>query len=294
MRYLVPLITFVFILALNSCKQNQESSALEPDSVYVQDSLSREEFNFDPTVYSVPSPHQISILVKEGYPHYEEDIFETKIDINNYSTSEKRALILGVLIADLGYLSLYDQKNLQIEYLNKIQQLVNRQNTHNFNSTDLFNRIDSNLGDSDSILMIMSQILRKENEAIRTGERPYLSSLTVAGSWIESFYIINTLYSNSKNSNLFGILLHQKYVLDNLIQQLRPFYKKSIEYTELVDKLVEIAYEFEVVDMNYKHIPPENKARTTFVKCKFTQVLTGSQLEKMNELARSLRKSVIF
>jgi hypothetical protein len=234
------------------------------------------------------------MLLRDDYPHYEESIFSRKIDIDNYSTSEKKALILGALCADLGYLSLYDQKELSIHYLNNIRNLIDVPKLSQYNSGELFKRIDKNLGNSDSIIIIMSEILKIENEAIRNGERPYLSSLIIAGGWIESFYILNTLYSNSKNSNLFGILLQQQYVLENLIQILRPYYKKSRDYTELVDKLVEIAYEYEVVDVIYKNLPPENSENTTNVKCRFTPILTGSQLERMNELSKSLRKSLIY
>jgi hypothetical protein len=258
-----------------------------------QDSLSAHEFDLNQVVYSVPSPLQLSMLVKEDFSYYEDDIFEKKIDINDYSTSERKALILGALCTDLGYLCLYDQRNLEIEYLNNIRQLVNFENLNQYNSNELFKRINDNLGNSDSILMIMSQIMRKENEAIRNGERPYLSTLIIAGGWIESFYIINTLYNNSKNSNLFGILLHQQYALDNLIQLLRPYYKKSQEYTDLIDKLVEIAYEFEVVDVNYKNAPAHHSDSITNIRCKFTPVLTGSQLNNMYNYSRSLR-SIIY
>jgi hypothetical protein len=136
--------------------------------------------------------------------------------------------------------------------------------------------------------------MRKENVAIRTGERPYLSTLIIAGGWIESFYILNTLYNNSKNSNLFGFLLHQQYALDNLIKLLRPYYKKSQEYTELLDKLVEIAYEFEVIDVDYKNEPALHSDSATTIRCKFTPVLSGSQLDKLYEYSRSLRRSIIY
>lgn len=294
MRYLVSFIAIVTLLSFFSCKNRQDTSQLNSEKFDFQDSLSQQEFDLNQVVYSVPSPHQLSMLVKDDYSYYEDDIFEKKIDINEYSTSERKALILGALCTDLGYLSLYDQRNLEIEYLNNIRQLVNFQKFNQYNSTELFKRIDDNLGNSDSILMIMSQMMRKENEAIRNGERPYLSTLIIAGGWIESFYIINTLYNNSKNSNLFGILLHQQYALDNLIQLLRPYYKKSPEYTELINKLVEIAYEFEVVDVDYKNAPAQHSDSTTIIKCKFTPVLTGSQLDKMYEYSRSLRRSIIY
>lgn len=291
MRYFVPFcLLSLFILTFNSCKQNKDGSKVDSTMFEDQDSFSLQEYELNKIVYSVPSPHQISMLIHDDYPHYEESIFSRKIDINNYSTSEKKALMLGALCADLGYLSLYDQKELSIQYLNHIRSLVDVPKLSQFNSNDLFKRIDKNLGNSDSIIMIISDVLKIENEAIRNGERPYLSPLIIAGGWIESFYILNTLYSNSKNSHLFGILLQQQYVLDNLIQLLRPYYKKSREYTELVDKLVEIAYEYEVVDVIYKNFPPENTENTTKVKCRFTPVLTGSQLERMHEFAKSLRK----
>lgn len=294
MRYFVPLMFIVTFILFSSCKHRQDTSQLNSENFNFQDSLSEQEFDLNQVVYSVPSPHQLTMLVKEDYSYYEDDIFEKKIDINEYSTSERKALILGALCTDLGYLSLYDQRNLEIEYLNNIRQLVNFQKFNQYNSSELFKRIDDNLGNSDSILMIMSQLMRKENEAIRNGERPYLSTLIIAGGWIESFYIINTLYNNSKNSNLFGILLQQQYALDNLIQLLRPYYKKSPEYTELINKLVEIAYEFEVVDVDYKNAPAHHSDSTTTIRCKFTPVLTGSQLDKMFEYSRSLRRSIIY
>lgn len=295
MRYFVPFcLLFLFILTLTSCKQNKDVPKVDSTIFTDQDSLSLQEYELNNIVYSVPSPHQISMLIYDDYPHYEESIFNWKFDINNYSTSEKKALILGALCADLGYLSLYDQKELSIKYLNHIRNLIDVPKLSQFNPNDLFKRIDKNLGNSDSIITIISEIIKVENEAIRNGERPYLSSLIIAGGWIESFYILNTLYSNSKNSYLFGILLQQQYVLDNLIQILRPYYKKSREYTELVDQLVEIAYEFEVVDVIYKNMPPENSGNTTNVKCRFTHVLTGSQLERMNQFSKSLRKSLIY
>ncbi|NJK97779.1 MAG: hypothetical protein HC905_25270 [Bacteroidales bacterium] len=147
---------------------------------------------------------------------------------------------------------------------------------------------------ANSILIILSEVYRKENEAIRTGEQPHLGPLVMAGGWIESFYLLNKLYDKTRNSNLFGIVLQQQYVLENLIAILKPYYKKSPDYTELIDQLVNISYEFEVIDMNYKNSPAINKENTTYVKCKFTPLLTGSHLEEIGEMSGSLRNIIIF
>jgi hypothetical protein len=275
---------------LCSCKQHQVTSY--PDKIF--DTEIPEGDILNKMIFSIPSPHQISLLIKDDYPDYEESIFQKRIDLNHYSTSEKRALVLGALCVDVGYLSLYDQKELTIQYLDNIKSIISTSRHSNPNTSATFKRINNNLNNSDSILTIISEITRQENEAAQEGEMSYLGPLIVAGGWIESFYILNTLYNNSKNSNLFGIILQQQCVLENLIQILRPYYKKSSEYTDVMNRLVEIAYEFDVVDVSYKNVAPTNSENVTTIKCRFTPLLSGSQLDKINELSGSLRKHLIF
>lgn len=295
MRYRVAFFCIiVFILAFNSCNRNQNVTSSSGFNISA-DSLSLlYNYNLSDIFYSVPSPHQISLLIKDDCPYFDETIFQKPVDVHQYATSEKKALVLGLLGADLGYLSLYDQKELALKYLDNIGHLVDVSKQAQYGTSEIFKRVEKNLGNSDSMLMIISSIYSKENEAIRNGERPHLGTLIVAGGWIESFYLLNKLYSNTRNSNLFGIILQQQYVLDNLIHSLRPYYKKSRDFTELIDKLVEIAYEYEVVDVNYKNIPAVDNDSITFVKCRFTPILTGSHLERMFELSSSLRSSLIY
>lgn len=293
MRFFVSFAcTLVFVLTLNSCKRNND--ALNTQNLYYPDSLYLNNYDLTEIQYSIPLPNQVSLIIKEDFPFCREGIFDTHLDISNYSTSEKKALVMGALFADLGYLCLYDQKDLLIKNLNNIRLLTRSLKFGQYNAAELLKHLETNLDNSDSILLISSIILKKEFENIRKSERTDLCTLIIAGGWIESFYILNTLSNNSKNSTLFGILLQQQYILDNLINALKPYYNKSREHKEITDKLIEIAYEFEVVDINYKNIPAEHSDSLTFVKCEFTSTLSGSQLNKMFALSGSIRTSLLY
>jgi hypothetical protein len=276
---------------LGSCKQYQDYAVIAKEMNLSTDNLSNSSECQD-IIYSIPSPHQISILIKDDCPRFDENIFK-RFDINRFTTTEKKALALGILGADIGYFSLYDQKEIVLQYLDNIRHLLGVFKFEQYNQAQLLERIEANLENSDSLLFIISEVFRKESKIIRAGEQSHLETLVIAGGWIESFFILNKLYYNSQNSNLFSLLLQQQYVLNNLINSLRPYYKRSNEFTDLVDRLVEIAYEYEVVDVAYKNYPPLNSDSITYIKCKFTPVLSGSHLDKMFELSGSLRNSLI-
>ncbi len=286
MRYPVSFVlVFILYASFISCKRNHETL---PDLNFYNDN-----YEVGDVIYSVPSPHQISLLIKDDCSLFNEEIFN-KFDVRTFSTSEKKAMVFGALITDLGYMSLFDQKNLTLQYLDKIRYLMENSNSGLSNLTLILNRIENNFGKSDSIISILTEIHRKECETIRTSERPYLGSLVIAGGWIESFYILNNLYDKTKNSSLFGLLLQQQQILNNILELLRPYYNKNEEYTELIDKLVEIAYEYEVIDTSYKNFPPINNDSTTYIRCKFTPTLTGSHLERIYQLSGALRKNIIY
>lgn len=250
--------------------------------------------NLNKIKYFIPSPHQISLLIKDDCQYFDESLFETPVNVNLYLTTERKALVLGALGADVVYLGLYDQKELALQYLDNIRALVQVSKEDQLSASSMFERIRNNMENSDSMINAITELYRKETDAIKLADRPYLETLTIAGGWIESFYLLSNLYNKTRNSNLFGILLQQQYVIDNLIHLLSPLYEKSKDYTELIDKLVEIAYEYEVVDVNYKNMPPINTDSATFIRCKFTPLLTGSHLEKIIELSKSLRTSLIY
>lgn len=283
----------ICILIFVSCKWGKEDRhSFKTEDM--DDTTLTQTLESNNILYSIPSPHQISILIKEDCKFFDETLLPKKIDINQYLTSERKALVLGALGADLGYLSLYDQKSTMLQYLDNVQHLIDESKFGNYNPGEILNHLKINLYNSDSVISTISEVYRLENDAVRSSDRSQLGALVIAGGWIESFYLLNKIYSRTQNSNLFTILLQQKVVLDNLIAILKPYYKKSNEFADLTDKLVELAYEYEVVDVSFKNSPTLNKDSLTVIKCRYIPVLTGSRLEKINELSGSLRNSLIF
>lgn len=285
-------ILTLFILLLNFACKNKPG-AVDSENAGISNDTLPFQYVYDNVTYSIPSPYQISILVKEGNLIFDDKLFQSQLKIESYLTAERRALVLGMVSADIGYLGLYDQRIIALRYLDYTRSILKDLNFSTDKSALLLKKIESNIEHGDSLLNLLSELYQKGNEFLRSNERPDLSALVLAGGWIESFYLLNNLYEISKNSNIFGLILQQQYLLENLIKILRPYYNKSIEFTKLIDNLVEIAYEFEVIDVKYKNNPPFNddERNETHVTCTFVPILTGSQLDKFFELSKSLRNS---
>jgi len=294
MRYrFACLLVFICMLLFTSCKWGKEDR-FSFKTEDMDDTTFTQIIEPNNLLYAIPSPHQVSLLIKEDCKFFDETILPKEIDINQYLTSERKALVLGALGADLGYLSLYEQNNTTLQYLKSVQHLIDISKFSTYNPENIFKQLKDNANNSDSLISKISEVYRLEINAVRYGERPQLGALVIAGGWIESFYLLNKIYDKTQNSNLFTILLQQQLVLENLIAILRPYYKKSNEFADLIDRLVEIAYEFEVVDVRYTNAAALNKDSLTIIKCRYIPVLTGSHLEKINELSGSLRNSLIF
>src|SRR6218665_881905 len=105
------------------CGSNEDSAKKEIDKE-VRDPKSSLNTSFDGRIFSIPSPMQTALLLEEVKAPFKEDLLNPVENLDNYSSEMQRALNLGVYGTDLGYISIYKQNSLSLQYLSTVEKLT--------------------------------------------------------------------------------------------------------------------------------------------------------------------------
>lgn len=289
------LLLLLFSVLFVSCTENNRTSGYIP-GFNINDSISQKlkcaEVNF-----AIPSPNQLLMLFKECNIPFNEHyvIIPDKIS-KKASITANKAIALGMLGTDLGYLNLFDQKDLAARHIHEIRDLMNELKIEKTIDKSLMKRIESNFGKNDSVYYYLSLIFRNNDQYLKDNDRRDVCSLIVAGGWLESFYFLTQAYASTKNEEIFKLIVSQGDILDNVIHQLAPFYEKSIEFANLIDGLVNMAYEYDVIDKvaSQPSIRTDSIKRITYIDNHNRNILTGSRLEHIVQYANELRNKYVM
>lgn len=290
-KLLTPLLLLEFLLSCGNENRTATSSspAFETDSVSLR-------LKYAETSFVVPSPSQTSILLKKSNVQFNDNLLSPLNSLEKFTTTTKKSLALGIYGADLSYLNLYEQKESAIRYLQNIQSLLNDLQISPSIDRSILKKIEANFGNNDTVLQYLASLYDNTDLYLKANDRKDICSLVVAGGWIESFYFLTEIYDQTHKEDIFTLILYQSYILDNVIKLLSPYYEKSPEYTQLIDALVNIAYEFDVVDKVQSITKTETDPvkRLTIVQNQAKHSLTGSKLDNLVKYADNLRNKIIL
>ena len=227
-------ILLVIVLAgiLASC-----GSGKRPDEQAFNDSLDSSKnqgATIDEAVISsilqqIPSPLEISVLLKESGTKYNSTILNTTENLPKYNNNYKKALNLGIYGTDLGYTNIYAQNQDGLKYLESIKSLADGLNIGQFFDIETIGRLAMNSKNLDSLLLITTQNFNSINSYLQTQGRANLSVLLLTGGWVEAMHITCQVASiNPQNKELQEKVGEQKIILEN-IMLLLSFYKDTDE-----------------------------------------------------------------
>lgn len=289
-----------------SCGNQQDDGASE-DAVNQSiataiDSSASKIFKYNNVVFCLPSPYQSSIFIKDLGVNYNKRYLNDTRKLKQYTSTFKKSIAIGVYGADLAYLNIYEQTPDAIAYFSALKSLAQDVGISNIFDTETIKRIESNMGNKDSLLYILSNTYRKADAYLKENDRNNIAVLVLAGGWIESLHIQCEIHKENEKignakviSELRKKIAEQKHPLDNLIKVLSPFYNHSAEYTAMTDELIELAYEFDGVDYTYTYKQPttdiENKI--TYINSESEIVITDQQLKQIIQKISALRAKLV-
>jgi hypothetical protein len=208
------------------------------------------------TVFCVPSPQFVNLYLKHLGVYPIKSATNPVTNIEKYATSLKKAVNLGIYGADIGYLNIFSASENTNEYMLIIDQLANDLNLKFVFTKEVYNQILALKNNQDSLAHYLGNVFTRADNYLKENSQQQTSVLVIAGGWIESFYLLCYTYTQYKSNEIRNMIFQQKFILDNLIKVLAPFYESSKEIQELIDGLVEIAYDFDMLDFKYKYENP--------------------------------------
>ncbi len=300
MRALIIGFMSASMLCFLGCGSSTKETADTDDSdtTEVAQGPSIDDATIGAILESIPSPLEISVLLKESGTKYSSSILNSADNISKYNNNYKKALNLGIYGTDLGYTNIYQQNQDGIKYLTSIKSLADGLNIGQFFDIETIGRLATNSKNLDSLLLITTQNFNSINKYLQTQSRANLSVLLLTGGWLEAMEITCQVAStNPKNKELQEKIGEQKIILENIILLL-GFYKDTDEnMASLLKDMEELKTAFDKINIvyTYKESTMQVVDGVAVIKDNSTTTIqiTAEDVENIKRVTEAVRTKII-
>lgn len=297
MRILAVGVIAAILVACGSGKKPDEQAFLKSiDSTENQGPTIDEEV-IGSILQQIPSPLEISVLLKESGTKYDGSILNPTDNLSKYNSNFKKALNLGVYGTDLGYTNIYQQNQDGIKYLSTIKSLADGLNIGQFFDIETIGRLATNSKNLDSLLLITTQNFNSINRYLQSQSRANLSVLLLTGGWLEAMQITCQVASNNtKNKELKEKIGEQKITLEQILLLL-SFYKNDENMASLLKDMESLKATFDKINITYtyKESTMEVVNGVAVIKDNSTTTIaiTEADILAIKALTNSIRNKII-
>jgi hypothetical protein len=252
----------------------------------------------DDLLQEIPSPLEISVLLKESGKKYNVDYLNSADNISKYNNNYQKAMNLGIYGTDLGYTNIYEKNTDGIKYMTSIKSLADDLNIGQFFDLETISRLATNSKNLDSLLLITTQNFNNINHYFQTQNRSNLSVLLLTGGWLEAMHITcNVAANDPKNNELNEKVGEQKIILEKILKLL-SFYKDTDQHmASLLSDLEGLKQVFDKVNITYtyKESTFEVVDGVMVIKDNSTTTvdITPEQVTEIKNISSSIRNKII-
>lgn len=241
--------------------------------------------------YDMPSALEVAKLLKESGARYSISYPADPQNLDKYTSTKGQALNLGIYASDLSYAGIYNQKEDAMLYLKCAGKLSAEIGIPNAFDKGTVSRIESNMGNEDSLLDIITTAYWNTDSYLKNNDRQQVSALIVAGGWVEGLFLAIQMAVNSHNNQqLINRVAEQKLSLNNLVSLLSTYpaddaLKKTLAKLERIQN----AFAGVTVEETKSDVSSDNSKNTTTIDGKETVNLTPEQLKRLTMVTDSIR-----
>jgi hypothetical protein len=229
-------ISALFLLRCSSNNENKQSESI--DTLAKANALIVAEA--EKIIKAFPTPFEITQLLNKAGATYILDISNTPGNVDKYTTTESRALNLGIYGADLCYAATYNKKQEVTNYIAAVQKICEKIEIANVYDKITNDRINKNFDKKDSIVNICSKQISITNEALINSGRSNISAFSITGGVVEGIFLSTQLASFAKdNSKIKKVISEQKDTFKKLILLLSQ-YKDNKDIQDIALKLKDL------------------------------------------------------
>jgi hypothetical protein len=254
MRIVIIGLILVLFMACGSEKKSDEQAFLEGLDSVKTEGPSISEGVIGDILGRIPSPLEISVLLKESGKKYNGSYLNSPESVSNYNSNYKKALNLGVYGTDLGYTNIYEQNQDGVKYMSSIKTLADGLSIGQFFDIETIGRLATNSKNLDSLLLITTQNFNSINHYLQSRNQSNLSVLFLTGGWVEALNILcEVAAANPTNKEMQETIGEQKIILENILLLL-SFYKESDQnMASLLVDMEELKKLYDKVNITYTY-----------------------------------------
>ncbi len=285
--------------ACGSDKKTDEQAFLESlDSENAQSIAAGSEAAIAEILQQIPSPLEISVLLKESGKKYNPGYLNSPDNLSKYNSNFKKALNLGIYGTDLGYTNIYEQNKDGVTYIEVIKRLADGLSIGQFFDIETIGRLATNSKNLDSLLLITTQNFNSINHYLQTQGRANLSVLLLTGGWLEAIHITcNVAALDPANKELQEKIGEQKVILNNIVSLLTYYKESDQNMASLLNDMEELKKVFDRVNITftYKESTFEIVNGVMVIKDNSTTTIdiTLEDIKDISKLVGSIRNKII-
>ncbi|HOU01490.1 MAG TPA: hypothetical protein PK719_08880 [Bacteroidales bacterium] len=296
--FLVFIIVTCFCTSCrNSSNKTTEFIFPEADSVPLGESEKLSTEAIEEISKNISSPVEIANLLQMMSVPFSPDYLASSIDPNKQITAFDKALTLGILGADLGYLNMYERTGSSIDILSSIRKLAEGIKVGQFFDFETIKRLSLNKSNLDSLLFLSIDSYTQIDKYLRDNARGQLSSLMIIGVWIEGQYLATQVVKNYPDPVLKDRIGEQKIILNDLILLANPYCSKDAEYARLCGYLQQVKEKYRDVRISYtlgEPVSVEKDGGLVITQTETSKVeMTEEQLADIIQITKEIRDKLI-
>ena len=246
---------------------------------------------------NIASPVEMANLLLMLDVPFSSSYLASSIDPNKRVTANEKALALGILGADLGYLNMYGMTGTSVDMLSSIKKLSEEISVGQFFDFETIKRLSLNKNNLDSLLFLSIDSYTQIDEYLRDNDRGHLSALMIIGVWLEGQYLATQVVSEYPDPMLRDRIGEQKIILNDLMLLAAPYCNRDPQFGNVCDYLEEIKSAFRGVSITFTMGDPiseEVNGALVVTQTETSEVeMTDQQLEEIIAVTKKVRDKLI-
>jgi hypothetical protein len=282
-----------FALLVSAC--GEQSVQKSDDLTVVKiDSTKTSIVNVSGKLFSIPSPIQTAILIRDSDAPYQSEVLNSPANAQNYATNTARAINLGVYGTEMAYASLFDDGQSALKYYKVVDDMANELGIKGAIDAGLVARLGSNIGNADSLLILSGNFYKAADTYLKENDRLEIAALVLLGGWVESSYL-TALSANAGDAGARTRLAEQKNAVKTLATVLETVAGKEFTKGEIMQSIRELNGLFGEITTTYAFVAPVTnpETKTTKIASKTNYEISDAQVVAITEKLNALRTQII-
>lgn len=286
----ILLIFFGVILLIGCQNRNQVRDQIDTEELTGFDQLEEVKDVY----YRFPSPDEMLSFLDQEEIYFNDEFIHTTDKANSYLDSKAQALNLGIYIADLAYITLFQRQKEALIYLQVVYGLSDKLRISSAFDPSTAKKFEDNIDNLDSLKVLADQSLTEITNYLVREEKERVLSLISIGGFVESLFLAFEVVDEfSEDNMIIQRISDQKLVLENLINYTLEFEEdENVSYAITLIQPIRAVYD-EMIAVTEETEISKSEDGKLIIGGGDKLVITEEQFVKLRGATNDVRKKII-